>query len=109
MYFVCLVGTYSSMLAASSATSCTNCPANSVSTVGSIIDTACQCNAGFTGANGNTCSQCNINQFKAVLGSAICTNCPSNSVSLAGSIANTACQCNAGSLEQMEAHVHSVI
>ena len=60
-----------------------------------MINTACQCNAGYTGANGNTCSKCSINQYKAGLGSASCSDCPSNSVSGTGSITNTSCVCNA--------------
>jgi len=69
---------------------------NSVSPAGSIINTACQCNAGYTGANGVTCTQCGAGTYKAGLGSGTCVGCPSNSTSPAGSIINTACRCNAG-------------
>ena len=75
---------------------CAPCPADSTSVPGSTGRSDCQCNAGYTGANGGTCSQCNINHYKAGLGPAACTPCLADSVSAAGSVVNTACQCNAG-------------
>jgi len=69
---------------------CFSGPDNSVAAAGS---TTFQRSAGYTGADGGTCSQCSINQYKAGLGFALCTPGLDNSVSAAGS---SACQCKEG-------------
>ena len=76
---------------------CLGCTANSMSPVSSSTITACQCNAGFNGPNGGTCTQCGINHYKAGLGPASCTSCLAGFHSSAGSTDVTACvQCPAG-------------
>ena len=52
---------------------CLACPSNSSSPAGSTTNTACLCNAGYTGENGGTCSECGVNMTKAGLGPALCT------------------------------------
>ena len=60
-----------------------------------LID--CMCNQGFSGDNGQLCTQCVAATYKATSGNARCQSCPANSDSPAGSITITACTCNAGS------------
>jgi len=75
---------------------CSNCPANLVS----ISDTgigSCRCNAGYTGLDGGTCTQCNSNHYKAGLGPGSCIPCPAGALSPVGSTDFTACtHCSAG-------------
>jgi hypothetical protein len=75
---------------------CTDCPANSISPVGSTVSTSCQCNTGYTGADGGTCTACLASTYKTGVGSATCSACPASSVSPVGSTLSTSCQCNAG-------------
>ena len=63
----CDAGKYSE----ANAQACTNCPAYSTSSAGS----PCTCNAGYTGADGGTCSACPAGKYKAVSGSAACSLC----------------------------------
>jgi len=106
----CLGGTYKNTVGSDA---CTSCPRNSSSPSGSSALTACQCNAGFSGANGGTCSACGAGSYKATVGSVACTlcgantyspsnasisatsclACPGNSTSVAGS---SVCQCKSG-------------
>jgi hypothetical protein len=106
----CLGGTYKNTVGSEA---CTSCPRNSSSPSGSSALTACQCNAGFSGANGGTCSACGAGSYKATVGSVACTlcgantystsnasisatsclACPGNSTSVAGS---SVCQCKSG-------------
>ena len=106
----CLAGTYKNTVGSDA---CTSCPRNSSSPSGSSALTACQCNAGFSGANGGTCSACGAGSYKATVGSVACTlcgantystsnasisatsclACPGNSTSVAGS---SVCQCKSG-------------
>ena len=75
---------------------CLPCPANSISPQDSTEINACQCNAGFSGADGSTCTQCVADTYKSVLGSAHCENCPSDTMSPAASTTENTCKCNAG-------------
>jgi len=75
---------------------CEACPANFHSLQGSTSQSACQCNAGYTGVNGSTCAQCLPGTYKPALGPQRCSGCPASFVSLAGSMLNTSCQCPAG-------------
>lgn len=54
---------------------CVQCPANSAALAGSTSLSDCQCDAGFTGANGN-CTACEIGYQKLSSGPAPCTACP---------------------------------
>ena len=89
----CAPGSYAPT---SGMSSCTPCPANSVSPSGSSLLTSCQCNAGYTGSDGGPCSVCAVSTYKTAVGSATCSACPPNSVSPTGSTLSTSCQCIAG-------------
>lgn len=71
----CGVHTYSTALAATAATTCEGCPANTVSALGSGVLEACTCNTGYTGADGHACEACTVGQWKSTTGSAACTDC----------------------------------
>ena len=105
----CMKGTYSTADAAM----CTSCPTNSDSFEASTVQSACICNAGSTGSDGEACSECARGKFKLYNGSAACEECPpetfqarsgtthctqcrANSYSLQGSTAALSCTCNAG-------------
>ena len=113
----CSVNTYSTAVAATSSATCEGCPDFAVSDVGSGVITACKCNTGYTGADGNTCSACELGQYKESTGTALCTNCglgkysglpaaktaltcttcPENSwTKLTGNDVIEDCECNAG-------------
>ena len=51
---------------------------------GSDASGDCACNAGYTGANGGTCTACETGKYKDSPGAGACTACPDNSVSPAG-------------------------
>ena len=55
-----------------------------------------QCPAGWSGANGGTCTECPAKQYKTGTGPGPCLPCLSDSSSLAGSTMHTDCKCNAG-------------
>ena len=113
----CGVHTFSTAVAATAAATCESCPSNTVSVIGSGIITACTCNTGYTGADGNACGACEAGQWKDAIGSADCTDCglgtysglsaaktastcsicPDNSYTkLAGNDVLEDCECNAG-------------
>ena len=75
---------------------CLHCPPNSLSLEASTTLSACQCNGGYTGANGASCTICAAGTYKLNSNPGTCQGCPSFSTSVAGSSALTACQCNAG-------------
>ena len=95
---------------------CSDCPADSLSPAASTAVTSCQCNKGYTGTNGGTCTACLAGKYKTQGGPgecllcgadkystqvgmfdvAGCSSCPANSQSLEGSNAITKCRCNAG-------------
>ena len=72
------------------------CPGDSTSPEGSDALTDCVCNAGYSGANGGSCTVCPADTYKDATGDSACLPCAVNSQSLAGSDAATDCQCNAG-------------
>ena len=113
----CAVDKYSTAVAATAEATCVGCPSNTVSAVGSGYLTACTCNTGYTGADGNACGACTVGQWKNVTGAAACTDCgrgtysgltaaktaltcatcPADSYTqLAGNDVLEDCQCNAG-------------
>ena len=71
---------------------CTNCPSNQNSPAAS---STCTCNAGFSGPNGGTCTQCGTGNY-GTGGNNACQGCPDGSNSPAGSTAVSACVANAG-------------
>jgi len=86
----CAAGTYNNK---TGQTYCQNCTANSYSTPGSIL---CQCNMGFTGADGSLCTLCAAGTYKNIVGSTMCQSCRDGSSSDPGSISNTSCVCQPG-------------
>eukprot|EP00961_Rhodomonas_salina_P259312 3503752-Rhodomonas_salina.2 len=55
---------------------CTECPANSVSEMGSLNITFCKCRAGYFSADGlPPCSICTANTFTDAVGQTSCTSC----------------------------------
>jgi hypothetical protein len=56
----CPNGTYYEGVAGPSVASCLACPANSTSYPGSKLLQACVCRPGYSGANGQACSPCNV-------------------------------------------------
>ena len=91
----CSAGTYKDALGSEP---CDNlCPAHSISPAGSDAITDCQCNAGYSGADGQVCTACPAGKFKEAVGSEECTSCQDNSGSLVvGSITASDCVCNKG-------------
>ncbi|KAJ1465713.1 hypothetical protein T484DRAFT_1577253, partial [Baffinella frigidus] len=77
---VCLAGTYKET---SGFDTCTACPMNTSSSVGSSQQTDCICNAGYTGPNGGTCEACEAGTYKASKGSQTCTLCDPGKTSAA--------------------------
>lgn len=67
----CGLGKYSASLGATSEITCLLCPKNTDSSAGSISDSDCLCNAGFTGPNSGTCLECVAGKYKAGIGSAV--------------------------------------
>ena len=79
-------------------TACLPCPGNTGNVAGSAALSTCTCYPGYTGPDGQTCSQCSPGTYKAVSGSATCSSCPEKSGNnAAGSEEEAACKCNAGS------------
>jgi hypothetical protein len=80
--------------------SCTACPANSISTAGSVDITDCKCNPGHTGADGGNCTACPQSTYKPLRGSGACTECstthPNTAHALTGQVNSTGCVCDAG-------------
>ena len=116
----CGVNTYSEVVSATAAATCTTCPGvlgTSVSDAGNGLLNGCKCNLGYTGPDDTACSACVADSYKPATGSAVCAtcvigkfstdvartniatcqNCPSNSNTVAvGQDASTDCTCNAG-------------
>ena len=110
---LCPAGTYNSLLSAYNLSACLSCPANSWSPQGGVDASHCQCNSGFAGPNGGTCTVCSAGSTKTNNGSALCiaclpgtfseaanapcVGCPSaDSWSSAGSFGVESCKCNVG-------------
>ena len=86
---------------------CKECPEDSSSSPGSNAETDCQCNPGFSGANGDPCNACTTGQknvgngcvtcgnteYQPDEGATECLSCRPNSVSSAD---RSKCECNAG-------------
>jgi hypothetical protein len=77
---------------AANAQECTNCPAYSTSSAGSL----CTCNAGYTGPDGGACTACVAGKYKSASGSAPCLLCDTTGTSPVGSDSSSDCKCNAG-------------
>jgi len=106
----CIKGTFSASLGANESLTCLQCPTRSDAPVASATRSACTCNAGSTGANGETCSLCTPGKYKLAAGNGVCVQCIAGTYSAvmgasgctrchthADSLANrTACACIAG-------------
>ena len=69
--------------------SCFDCPVASNSPATSDDITDCTCNIGFTGADGEVCTACELGKFKNVTGDAACESCAENT--FANATASTVC------------------
>jgi len=88
----CLVGTYKDTVGSGD---CMACPADSHSS--QTGQAACECNAGFTGADAAQCTACVAGKYKALRGPSACTDCEAGKY--VGE-ASSACQeCEAGKYE----------
>ncbi len=91
---------------------CTSCPENSQGPAGSSTATTCQCNVGYTGANGQQCLACVQGTYKTTVGAQWCTLCGNNTfssvVAANSSSVCVACQSNSssnrGSTRQSDCH-----
>jgi len=99
---LCPITSYSTILGATNLSTCQSCPPNSDAPEGSNKRNNCTCNAGFTGADGDTCVLCAPGTFKFTSGSAACkmVACPagqfastlsSNVARMCGSAQNAPC------------------
>ena len=70
-----ILGTAQTGTGKTSVSDCLSCPTDSSSSAGSDALADCLCNAGYTGPNGGTCTQCAAGKFKTTTGSAACTDC----------------------------------
>lgn len=92
----CVSGKYSATVGATAVSTCLNCDSGKFSDAGSMICTICSsgsfcnpctsvndcaCNAGYTGANGATCTTCTSGKYKISPGNASCTNCDAGTYS----------------------------
>lgn len=85
---------YSETAAASfAAYECYPCPWGSMSQIGSVNQSECRCQAGYSGPDGGPCSSCPAGTYKAAPGTGTCASCPSQANSESGW---DSCICNAG-------------
>ena len=87
----CQAGKYQATVGATSESDCTSCPGNANAPQGSAASSACACNAGYTGANGESCASCTAGKYKESVGAATCSSCPSDSISAEGSTSSSDC------------------
>jgi hypothetical protein len=90
---LCVAGTFKE---APGSVACDVCTQNSLSVVGSALETMCRCLPGYFGRDGGPCAQCAPDTFKDALGSANCSACPAHAQAPPASAALTACKCNVG-------------
>lgn len=76
---------------------CTDCPSNSVSAEGSILQSHCKCKTGYDGANSTLCAVCVVGKFSSIAGTPTCTSCPDTTTTKStGSDAWDDCICKKG-------------
>lgn len=113
---LCPTNTYQPALARTASADCLGCPDFSLSLQASDELTDCQCQSGYFGANGGTCSECYAGKFKSLKGpqdcdlcpngtysgvfaatsDGVCAACQANSLSWSGSTVLTDCKCDSG-------------
>ena len=91
----CGAGKYSTSTQATAEGTCLACPSNSNSPSPSSALAACTCNAGFTGPDGGSCTNCVAGKYKINTGSAACTDCGAGtySTSTGATLAATCVTC----------------
>ena len=107
----CAVNEYSTTVAQVVST-CSSCPSFAQAPAGSDEASDCQCNAGYTGANGAVCLSCVQGTYKPTVGPSTCTLCGNNTyssvVAASSSSVCLACQGNStslmGSTRQSDCH-----
>ena len=77
---LCAKGKYSTEMGEVSEATCTGCPPNTDSLLGSNNITNCSCNGGYTGPDGMACSPCLSGTYKAVNGSGHCLPCSDGTI-----------------------------
>ena len=113
----CGVDTYSTTVAATSASTCSICPTKTFSVKGSPVLTSCKCLSGYkaledglactacvagtykTATGAGLCDECGVDTYStAVAATAVstCTTCPTNTFSLSKSNELVDCSCLAG-------------
>ena len=113
---LCPTNTYQPARARTASSDCLGCPDFSLSLQASDQLTDCECQSGYFGANGGTCSECYAGKFKPLQGpqdcdlcpngtysgvfaatsDGVCDSCQENSLSWAGSTVLTDCKCDSG-------------
>ena len=91
---------------------CSSCPLFSQAPAGSDEASDCQCNSGYTGANGAVCLGCVQGTYKTSIGPSTCTLCGNNTFSSAVAASSSSvcvpCQGNStalmGSTRQSDCH-----
>jgi len=97
------MGKFSVDEGATSHSQCLHCPAHSSSEAGSDTPSACVCNAGYTGADGEACEACAAGKYKIVVGSPDCTQCPDGTYSdKVAATSNTCVRCSADSYSSLD-------
>jgi hypothetical protein len=94
---LCSAGKYSAGVGEVSELTCIDCPANSISEIGSVMISDCKCRKGYAGPDGNPCAACVQGKFKEVTGSSECSDCPSQTWTIdGGQDEEVDCLCNQG-------------
>ena len=107
----CAANEFSTVVAQVTST-CSSCPSFAQAPAGSDEAVDCKCNAGYTGADGQTCLACVEGTFKPLVGASTCTLCGNNTyssvVAATSSSVCLACQSNStslmGSTRQSDCH-----
>jgi len=85
----CLTGTFKSDYGAHG---CNPCQTHSTSVINSINQNACFCNAGYSGENTNTCTECAAGKFKESSGNVACVPCGAGKFSTHVAATSDTCQ-----------------
>ena len=89
----CMEGKYSTFIGAIT-DECQACAERSNAPEASNEKTDCTCNAGSTGPDGGTCSECIAGKYKIATGDALCTKCTAGHYSTkVGAVSNECQQC----------------
>jgi hypothetical protein len=90
---VCVGGTYSTSVGATSIGTCQPCPSNTFSAAQSGARQDCYCNAGYSGVGGDNCVACIAGTYKINAGPQVCTDCGDNKYStIVAAISADTCQ-----------------